>query len=195
MRDLAGGPPDQNLGRVAGRVVRRHATLVGRLPAPDVATLPTTLLRPDRQAWRDRTRQALQDLLTAIQHLTASGATISSTARALHVNWKTVHKYWSTTEAAERRYTARPSSSLTPYEGYLQERWRQGVRKALPLWRELVQRGYPGQYRTVARYIAALKRLAHGDQHEKASTAGLSVRHAVPIALRRPDRRSAAEQQ
>ena len=184
----------QNLGRVAERVVRRHATLVGRLPAPHVASLPTTLLRPDRQASRDRTRQALQDLLTAIQHLKASGATISSTARALHVNWKTVHKYWSTTEAAERRYTARPSSSLAPYEGYLQERWRQGARKALPLWRELVQRGYPGKYQNVARYMAALKRLARGDQPQPVPSAGLSVRHAVAIALRRPERRTPAEQ-
>jgi transposase len=186
----------QNLGRVAERVVRRHATLVGRLPAPHVATLPTTLLRPDRQASRDRTRQALQDLLTAIQQLKASGATISSTARALHLNWKTVHKYWSTTEASERRYTARPSSSLTPYEGYVQQRWRQGVRKALPLWRELVERGYSGKYQTVARYMAALKRLAHGDQHQPqpVPNAGLSVRHAVAIALRRPDRRTPAEE-
>jgi transposase len=185
----------ENLGRVAERVVRRHATLVGRVPAPQVATLPTTLLRPDRQASRERTRRALQDLLTAIQQLKATDASISSTARALHVNWKTVHKYWSTTEATERRYTARPSSMLTPYEGYLQERWRQGARKALPLWRELLQRGYPGEYRTVARYVAALKRVALGDQGNVLPRTGLSVRHAVAIALRRPDRRSEAEQQ
>jgi transposase len=184
----------QNLGRVVERVVRRHATLVGRLPAPHVATLPTSLLRPDRQAARDRTRRALQDLLTAIQQLKVSGASIRSTARALHLNWKTVHKYWSTTEASERCSTARPSSSLTPYEGYLQERWRQGARKALPLWREVVQRGYPDTYQNVARYLAALRRLARGDQPQPTPKAGLSVRHAVAIALRRPDRRTPAEQ-
>jgi transposase len=160
-----------------------------------VATLPTILLRPDRQASRDRTREALQDLLTAIQQLKANGASISSTARALHLNWKTVHKYWSTTEAAERRYMVRPVGSLTPYEGYLQERWHQGARQALPLWRELVKRGYPGEYRSVARYIAALKRLGRSDQDKVLPRTGLSVRHAVAVALQRPDRRSASERQ
>ena len=185
----------QNLGRVAERVARRYATLIGRRPTPTVASWPTPLLRPDRQASRDRTRQALQAQITAIQQLKAHGATIGSTARALHLNWKTVHKYWSTTEAPERRYTARPSSSLSPYVAYLQERWRQGARKALPLWREIVQRGYPGQYQNVARYIAALKRLARLDRSLPAPTAGLSVRQAVALALRRPDHRTVPEHQ
>src|SRR5919201_6915717 len=48
----------RNFGRVAERVARRPATLIGRLPAPGSASLPTTLLRPDRRAARDRTRRA-----------------------------------------------------------------------------------------------------------------------------------------
>ena len=58
-----------------------------------------------------------------------------------------------------------------------------------------MQRGYPGQYQNVARYIAALKRFARLGQDLPTPTARLSVHQAVAIALRRPDRRSAAERQ
>ena len=183
----------RNLGRVAERVAPRHATLIGRLPAPGMASLPTTLLRPDRQASRDRTRRALQEQLMAIQGLKARGASIAGAARALGLNWKTAHKYWDVTDAPERRYTGRRASALAPYEGYLQERWRQGQHNALGLWREISQRGYPGAYQSVARYVAALKRLAHAGQSGPAPQAPLTVRHAVALALRRTDARTTAE--
>jgi transposase len=183
----------RNLGRVAERVARRHATLIGRLPAPGTASLPTTLLRPDRQVSRDRTRRALQEQLAAIQALKARGVSIAGAARALGLNWKTAHKYWDVTDAPERRYTGRRASTLAPYETYLQERWRQGERNALGLWREVRQRGYPGAYQNVARYMAALKRLARVGHSRPAPRAGLTVRHAVALALRRPGLRTPAE--
>ena len=183
----------RNLGRVAERVARRHATLIGRLPAPGMASLPTTLLRPDRQVSRDRTRHALQEQLAAIQDLKARGASIAGAGRALGMNWKTAHKYWAVTQAPERRYTGRRASILAPYEGYLQERWRQGERNALGLWREIRQRGYPGAYQNVARYVAALKRLARAGHSGPVPRAALTVRHAVALALRRPDLRTPAE--
>lgn len=183
----------RNLGRVAERVARRHATLIGRLPAPGTASLPTTLLRPDRQVSRDRTRSALREQLAAIQALKACGASIASAARALRLNWKTVHKYWGLTNAPERRYTGRQTRALAPYEGYLQERWRQGEHNALGLWRELRQHGYPGAYQNVARYVSALKRLARSGQEGPTPRSALTVRHAM--ALRRPDRWTPAERQ
>jgi transposase len=195
VRDLAGGPPNRNLGRVAERVARRHAALIGRLPAPGSASLPTTLLRPDRRAARDRTRRALQEQLTAIQQFRAQGASVAATARALQLNWKTVHKYWTVTEAPERRYTGRRGSALAPHASYLEARWRQGERNARGLWRELRRRGYPGAYQNVARYVAALRRLAGTGQAGAAPRPGLTVRHAVALALRRPERRTAAEQE
>jgi transposase len=184
----------RNCGRMTERIARRHATLIGRLPAPRPAGLPTTLLRPDRQGSRGRTRQALQARVAAIQTLKQRGATRASAARALQMNRKTVLKYWATTEAPERRYTVRPSSALNPYEGYLQERWRQGEHNARELWRAIRQQGYPGQYQNVARYIAALKRLGHKDRSSPVPTSGLTVPCTVAVALRHPDRRTAEEQ-
>ena len=85
-------------------------------------------------------------------------------------------------------------SALAPHEGYLQERWRQGERNARGLWRELGRRGYAGAYQNVARYVAALKRLARAGEAGPAPEAGLTVRQAVVPALRRPEQRTDAEQ-
>ena len=82
---------------------------------------------------------------------------------------------------------------LAPYEGYLQERRRQGARKALPLWRELTALGYAGAYQNVARFLAALRKLEAADGSGLPSVRGLTARRTVSLALIRPERRTAAE--
>ena len=74
----------------------------------------------------------------------------------------------------------------------LPRRWSP-LRNALPGARE---RGYRGAYGSVARYAAALKHVARTGRALPADgpdRAGLTVRHAVALALGRPDRQSDAE--
>ena len=136
----------------------------------------------------------MQDHLTAIQQLKAQGASIAGAARARGLNWKTVHKYRMVTGAPERRYTGRIRRALSPHASYLEERWRRGERNALGLWRELRHRGYAGAYQNVARYVAALNRIGRTGQAEAAPRPGVTVRHAVALALRRPEEPTAHEQ-
>lgn len=93
----------------------------------------------------------MQTRFATIQQLAQQGMCISATARALKLHRHTVQKYRACTTAPQRRYTTRRTSTLTPYQGYLVERWTSGCRNARQLWREVVAQGYPGTYRTVAR--------------------------------------------
>jgi transposase len=118
---------------------------------------------------------------------------ISATARALGLHRHTIEKYDRLPAAPERRHTWRRPSALTPYEGYLQERRRQGARKALPLWRELRALGYTGAYQNVARFMAALRKLDATGGSGLPRARGLTARRTVGLALVRPERRTAAE--
>jgi transposase len=136
----------------------------------------------------------VQAQVGAIPELKGQGASQASTARALGLNRKTVLRYWAAAEAPERRYTRRRASALTPYAGHLQERWQQGERQAMRLWQEIQRRGYAGAYQNVARYVAALKQLGRAGETTPVPAAGLTVRQAVALALRRPEQRTSAEE-
>jgi transposase len=185
----------RNLGEVTERILRRHAPLLERIPAPGAFTLPTRLLRPDRRASRERTQRELEQRYEAIQRLRAQGMSIAATARALGLHRHTIEKYAHLEAAPERRYTGRRPSALTPYEPYLRERWRQGARKARGLWRELRARGYPGAYQNVARYVAALKKHLPDEANGLPVTTGLTARRAVGLVLTPPTQRTGAEQE
>jgi transposase len=183
----------RNLGEVVGRVLRRHADRLRQVPAP---TAPDVLALPphaDRAASRERTRRAMAALFEAVQGLAAQGMNLSAIARALRIHRHTARKYRALPAAPERRHVWRRPSILAPHHPYLLERWRQGCRNALGLWRELAAQGYPGAYREVARFVAELKRREKaGERLEQPP--GLLPRQAVGLLLARPAARTAEEQ-
>jgi transposase len=195
----------KNVGETVERVLRRHADLVGQVPVP-----PRACPRPDepgiwhelRRDRRDRlmdherSERVVQARFAAIQGGAAAGLNKSAIARALGVHRHTVQKYLALPAAPERRYTVRRASVLAPYAGYLLERWRHGGHKAMPLWRELLARGYPGRYRQVARFVAALRRRERAGPPGPAlaPSAGLTPKRAVGLPLTRPPERTPEEQ-
>jgi transposase len=183
----------KNLGEAVERVLRRHAALVGQLPAPDATTVSAALARPDRAAARTRTRTALQERYAAVQDRAARGLTNEAIARELGIHRHTVQQYRALTTAPERRYHRRHRSILAPYEAYLLEQWQQGAHNAMALWRELRGRGYPGAYQNVARFMAALRRQAQAGQPGPPPPPGLTPSHAVGLLLLRPERRTGSE--
>lgn len=86
---------------------------------------------------------------------------------------------------------------LTPYEGYILERCRQGYWNAMGLWREVVSLGYPGKYKNVSRLVAHLRKLSEegASAHEvQASLEGLTPRKALGLLLKRTEDRSEGQQ-
>jgi transposase len=97
-------------------------------------------------------------------------------------------------------------SILNPYKDYLLARWNAGCRIAMPLFRELQQRGYTGSYRRVAAYTSRLRQaqgLAPRRQGRRqtrpvvAEPASplLTPRRATWLVLGREEQRTATEAQ
>jgi transposase len=150
-----------NFREVLFRIFKRHARLLRQLlpPGPAGGDRPSlTPLRLDREASRERTRREMEERYHAIHQLAQTGMDKTTIARALGLNWQTVHKYLTYTTPPQRRHTVRRISALTPYQRYLLGRWAGGCHNARQLWRELVAQGYPGSYFTVARLTGYLKR-------------------------------------
>jgi transposase len=56
----------------------------------------------------------------------------------------------------QRRHGDRPS--LSPSTTYVQQRWAEGCRNAMHLWREVREQGFTGSYARGASYVAPLRR-------------------------------------
>ena len=74
-------------------------------------------------------------------------------ARGLGISRGTVRRYQEEAEVPDWRPRKRPPSQLDIYEKYLRRRWAEGSRDITTLWKELQRQGYPGQRKSVARYL------------------------------------------
>jgi len=209
----------RNVGEAVERVLRRHAAALRQVPAPPPArggppgpappevgaggwpALWRELRREerDRRAARARTTQERDARFAAIQGAAARGLNTSAIARAVGVHRHTVQQYLALPAAPARAAPAGRPSILAPYAGYLLERWHQGERQALALWRELQARGYPGRYRQVARFVAALRRRGQAGRHGQGRAAapppdGLTPKRTLGLLVARPADRTPEEQ-
>jgi len=182
-----------NLRNVMLRIFKRHAKRIAQVALPVAEPESLIRLRPDRAASRERTRREMEDRFDAIQRLARQGMNRSAIARALGLHRHTVQKYYPLTTAPERHHTTRKTSALTPYEGYVLERWREGCHNAKQLWREITARGYPGAYRGVALLARHLRDRGRAGQSLQRAPIGLTPAGATGIAVMRPEKRSALE--
>jgi transposase len=83
-------------------------------------------------------------LWVAVQHHRGLGQSLRQIAHTLGLERRTVRKYLAVAQPPV--YPTRPPrpTQLTPYVGYLAERWAQGCHNARRLYHELVQQGYHG---------------------------------------------------
>jgi AcrR family transcriptional regulator len=58
------------------------------------------------------------------------------------------------------------------------------------IWREIVALGYPGKYKNVGRLVAHFRRLSQEGVELQPPAQGLTVREAVGLLLRRPEKRN-----
>jgi transposase len=185
----------KNLGETVQRVFTTHAELIQCIASPEATQRTAAPPRPDRADSQARTQAARQARFDSIHTLASKGMNKSAIARALGIHRHTVQKYLLLDRAPHRRAAPRMSSILLPYEQYLLERWKQGCRNAMGLWREIRAEGYPGSYRTVARYLADLRSQKRTGVPLPRAPAGLSPRQALWLVLTRPEQRSQRQQQ
>ncbi|MFJ8955169.1 ISL3 family transposase [Streptomyces sp. NPDC102381] len=105
-------------------------------------------------------RRHAKRLFETVHAVTGSRRSLSSMARELGLNRRTVAKYARATTWQEcvRRTPPRHTTSLDPYLEYLQQRWDEGEHTATVLHQEINAKGYQGHYQRVKMAIAPLRR-------------------------------------
>jgi transposase len=99
---------------------------------------------------RTQQRQALH---AEIQRLHNKNLPTRTIARKLGKSPTTIYKYLAMPEFPQKTVRKHIASILDAYQAYLSQRWHEGCRNARQLWREIQQRGYPGTYRQVSRWV------------------------------------------
>ena len=159
---------------------------------------PTT-----RDARRTRDRRARRlARYEEVMALHAQGKSLRSIAAATGLATGTVLKFVHVDAFPELQPRAGRCTQLTPFLGYLQERWATGCHNAAQLWRELRTAGYTGGRSGVRDLLHAWRDLssasgqtAHTRRRPRtAATAGYSPRAACWLLLKEPARLTAEEQ-
>ena len=148
----------RNLGDALARALDRHhrdlraaaAIAVEAQPGAQAASeVPsassTAPLAPDRHAAR---RARFHEALT----LHGQGWPVRRIARALGVNRQTLQGWLRTGELPTWRQRPR-GSAVDRHAEHLRRRWDEGCHNAAQLWREIRSQGFPGQLRTVQRWV------------------------------------------
>jgi transposase len=131
------------------------------VPLPDgtvavaVPPPPTPPAEEARAAQRAARRQARYDEAWALHR---QGWSTAAIAAQVGCSRRTIERYvqmptWPGRQ--HRRHYGR--SVLNPYKAYLLKRWNAGCHTAIPLFRELQLRGYPGSYRRVTAYVSRIR--------------------------------------
>lgn len=87
-----------------------------------------------------------------VRALYAKGVKIKRIAQQLKISRMTVRKFVKAETYPEMAPHSR-AGALTPFEPYLRQRWKEGCRNALQLWREVCAQGYRGTRRQVAKWV------------------------------------------
>jgi len=133
----------QNLREALERVLESHPAA---LQSVAMAVLPRSKSEEQKRHLRRSQRQGRYDQVLSLH---SQGLSERSIARQLNLNCITVRRYLRAGTFPERARRKTPCSMLKAYESYLEDRWTQGQRNAMQLWREVKARGYPGSYKLV----------------------------------------------
>lgn len=146
----------KNLREVTQRMLERDwKNISGALVDPAGKTLEELPPLPrgvfDRMA-SEADRKKRLERYGQVRELHARGLGILTISRMLGMSRGAVRKYVRSEDFPERPRHPRRPSMLDPFEPYLLERWEEGCRNALQLYREIKKRGYPGGRGIVLRW-------------------------------------------
>lgn len=182
----------KNLAEAVERVFHRHQKalqqIVVSFSSSSSVPLFAPIPRPERQKSRERTRTKRMQRYEAVHALYLQGVTLSEIARCFHMGRMTVQKFAYADAYPETATFRTRARMLHPYEAYLQERWQQGCCNASQLHREIIERGYEGKRKQVARFVAYLRQqLKERNALAKARLQGLTPRQTVSLLMCRPE--------
>jgi transposase len=205
-----------DLGDAVERVLDQHrsalreltlssslATLDGTSSQPAETTSSAGGSRPPiRHMHGQHQRRALLriDRYERLQALKQQGWTIGAMARELGMSRRTIERWNKIDGFPERKPRRRPVNPLAPYADYLSQRWDQGCRKGLQLWRDVCEQGYRGPrsaiWPVVHRLRQGLTPIGETDlpARRRLIRRPLSPRRMAGVWLRRAADRTEAEQ-
>lgn len=88
-----------------------------------------------------------------VHYLDGKGHSQRLIARVLGISRGTVRRYLEMADVPDWKFRKPPPSRLDVYRDYLRLRWDGGCRDVTLLWKELQQKGYTGQRKSVAEYL------------------------------------------
>jgi transposase len=143
----------RNLRDALERLVAHHPSVLELAADSDQQLPSTTSVHPVRSRCDPMRRAQRVACYEAVNALATQGRSQLSIAKELNLSRWTVRRYVQADSFPEipRRRT-RPGM-LQPFESYLQQRWDEGCRNGLLLWRELQTRGFPGSRKLVSAWV------------------------------------------
>jgi len=179
-----------NLSDAVEGVFRRLSTRIGQVPALGAAQWSAPP-RNDREVRRSRVRATVAQRYETVQAMHATGMSQRAIARTLGLNRGTVRRYVRAETAPVRVPRASRKGILAPYEDYVRQRWQEGERNGMALWREIVAQGYPGASNNVSRLMTQLRKQEQTGEVDVEPVRGLTPRQALGALLIPPERRTA----
>jgi transposase len=134
--------------------------------------------------YAQRTRQAERgERYTQIMTLRKQGLTSAEIAAQVGMAERTVRHWLARGNAPDYKHRGPRAGLINPYKAYLLERWGQGCRNRLQLFRELKTKGYKGSQKGVYRYVATLPSLIPSEKHRSLSSPGPNASLTSPNPL------------
>jgi transposase len=171
----------------------------GPAEGPDSTVLaaePAELRRTQEQEKPTRAQAKRRARFEMIRDRYAKGEYMSTIARDLGLDYRTVRKYALSDECPQRKPYPKRGRMVDPYEPYIRTRFDEGCKNGVQLHREIIEMGYPGSRSQVAALIAPLRREENGGKRPRTPSAAgepLKPRKASMLLLRREERRSESE--
>jgi transposase len=140
--------------QISEAALSKDLSSTGSADVPSEATVPAcdpprlNQLQQQSQQRRERRKARYEAVRAAHQR----GLTQRAIARELDMTRKTVRRFLQAADFPER-VSSRRRTALEPHREYLEKRWADGCHNASQLWRELRQRGYPGQFGRVKQFL------------------------------------------
>jgi hypothetical protein len=126
-------------------------------------------------------RERRLELYGRVKQLQAAGWKIEQISRRLDLNHTTVRKFFYAQAFPERTRRTAKSSMLNPFLTYLESCFEEGCRNAMQLWREIKEKGYPGTWRQVLRWMR--KRRLKEQSATKASAGGVNTDNTTALLM------------
>jgi transposase len=117
---------------------------------------------------RQQTQEKHQAQFDEIHRLRKDGHSIRAISRRLRIGREKVRKYLANSQPPEYK-RSRQKTNLTPYWGYIKERWIAGHRTGMALWKEIREMGYTGTYYSMAKHIVQLRKEMPREKKSKSS--------------------------